>query len=349
MFPLSDGCNRNIRRPRRLRARYPSPFLVAHVEVLHPTTAFDTPTPHLAASRAARPRRAIPPDSCSSPEDTITPACLQPLHGIPLTRATQTSNTLLVAGYAENWPQTAALELFLQNYRSDMQSNTTLALKSLDGRTDQQGEFFFSSVLEGNLDIQARHWSPVTFLTVGNDTTQTGFITSLLATTFFLTGAADPPSTMTTSYGDNEINFGSSLPTKICNGYMALGARGTSVLFSPGDGGVHGPRVPRCSHSMHQRHLYTGLPCVRRCPLSPPSAHPSISPLKTAESFSSGGFSDVFPLPAYQSASVAAYLAALPSDFPRIFNAGARGFPDVAFQGRVIIVVQVKRFCLDHG
>lgn len=88
--------------------------LVGHVEVLHPTTAFDTPTPRLSASRAAgsrRSRRAIPPDSCLGPEDTITPACLQTLYGIPLTPATQTSNTLLVTGYTENWPQTAALEV----------------------------------------------------------------------------------------------------------------------------------------------------------------------------------------------------------------------------------------------
>ncbi|KAF7346958.1 Family S53 protease-like protein [Mycena venus] len=57
--------------------------LIGHVEVLHPTTAFNTPTPRLASSRTARSRlsrRTIPPDSCLGPEDTITPACLQTLY-----------------------------------------------------------------------------------------------------------------------------------------------------------------------------------------------------------------------------------------------------------------------------
>ncbi|KAJ7232946.1 hypothetical protein C8J57DRAFT_1383088, partial [Mycena rebaudengoi] len=82
----------------------PPEELVGHVEVLHPTTVFDTPIRRLAASRAARSRRsrcAIPPDSCLGPEDTITPACLQTFYRISFTPATQTSNTLLVTGYAE--------------------------------------------------------------------------------------------------------------------------------------------------------------------------------------------------------------------------------------------------------
>ncbi|KAJ6578520.1 family S53 protease-like protein [Mycena capillaripes] len=301
--------------------------LVGHVEVLHPTTAFDTPIPRLAASRAARSRRS------RRPEDTITPACLQTLYGIPLTPATQTSNTLLVTGYAENWPQTAALELFLQTYRPDMPSNTTFALESLDGGIDTQGQFFFSDVLEANLDVQytvgLATGVPVTFLSVGNDTTENGFITSLLDTTIFLAGAVALSSTMTTSYGDNEINFGSSLATKICNGYMALGARGISVLFSSGDGGVRGAHdVPiQCTND-------TFIPVFpASCPfVTSVGATVNFAP-ETAESFSSGGFSNVFPMPTYQSASVAAYLATQPSDFPGIFNASGRGFPDVAFQG----------------
>ncbi|KAJ7888878.1 family S53 protease-like protein [Mycena olivaceomarginata] len=310
--------------------------LVGHVEVLHPTTAFDTPTPRLSASRAAgsrRSRRAIPPDSCLGPEDTITPACLQTLYGIPLTPATQTSNTLLVTGYTENWPQTAALELFLQTFRPDMPSNTTWALESLDGGVDTQGQFFFSNVLEANLDVQytigLATGVPVTFLSVGNDTTETGFITSLLDTTIFLASAADPPSAMTTSYGDNEINFGNSLATKICNGYMALGARGISVIFASGDGGVRGGHdVPiQCTND-------TFIPVFpASCPfVTSVGATANFTP-EVSEPFSSGGFSNVFPIPAYQSASVAAYLATLPSDFPGIFNASGRGFPDVAFQG----------------
>ncbi|KAF8186085.1 family S53 protease-like protein [Mycena galopus ATCC 62051] len=310
--------------------------LVGHVEVLHPTTAFDTPRVRLGSRRTARSRRsrrAIPPDSCMGPEDTITPACLQTLYGIPLTPATQSSNTLMVAGYIGDWAQTGALELFLQMLRPDIPPNTTFAVESLDGGLDTQGQFFFENVIEPNLDTQytigLATGVPVTFLTVGNDTTEASFFTSLVDTTTFLASAANPPNTMTTSYGDNESNLGSSLATKICNGYMALGARGISVLYASGDGGVRGGHdVPiQCTND-------TFIPVFpASCPfLTSVGATVNFAP-ETAEPFSSGGFSDVFPMPSYQSAQVAKYLETLPADFPGIFNASGRGFPDVAFQG----------------
>ncbi|KAJ7246614.1 hypothetical protein C8J57DRAFT_1523315 [Mycena rebaudengoi] len=226
------------------------------------------------AARSRRSRCAIPPDSCLGPEDTITPACLQTFYRIPLTPATQTSNTLL---------------LFLQTYRPDMPSSTTFVLESLDGGKDAQGPFLFNNVLEASLDVQytvgLATGVPVTFLSVGNDTTETGFITSLLDTTIFLAGAPDPSSTMTTS--------------QICNGYMALGARGISVLFSSGDDGVRGGHdVPlQCTND-------TFIPVFpASCPfVTSVGATVNFAP-ETAESFSSGGFSDVFPMPAYQSAS----------------------------------------------
>ncbi|KAJ7258617.1 family S53 protease-like protein [Mycena rebaudengoi] len=242
------------------------------------------------AARSRRSRRAIPPDSCLGPEDTLTPACLQRFYGIPLTPAIQTSNTLLVTGYAENWPQTAAL--FLQTYRPDMPSNTTFVLESLDGGKDTQGPFLFSNVLEAGLDVQCTvglaTGVPVTFLSVGNDTTETGFITSLLDTTIFLASAPDPSSMMTTSYGDNEIKFGSSLVTQVCNGYMALGARGIFLLFSSGDDGVRGGHdVPlQCTND-------TFIPVFPACRpfVTSIGATVNFAP-ETAESFSTGGFSD---------------------------------------------------------
>ncbi|KAF7377283.1 Family S53 protease-like protein [Mycena sanguinolenta] len=293
----------------------------------------------LASRRAARSRcsrRAIPPDSCMGPEDTITPACLQTLYGIPLTPATQSSNTLMVAAYIGDWAQTAALELFLQMFRPDIPPNTTFAVESLDGGLDTQGQFFFENVIEPNLDTQytigLATGVPVTFLTVGNDTTEASFFTSLVDTTIFLASASDPPSTLTTSYGDNESNLGSSLAMKICNGYMALGARGISVLYASGDGGVRGGHdVPiQCTND-------TFIPVFpASCPfVTSVGATVNFAP-ETAESFSSGGFSDVFPMPSYQSAQVATYLETLPSDFPGIFNASGRGFPRRRISGGLV-------------
>jgi tripeptidyl-peptidase-1 len=131
---------------------------------------------------------------------------------------------------------------------------------------------------------------------------------------------------------------------------MALGARGISVIFASGDvrtchfskslqaknaisssiqGGVRGGHdVPiQCTND-------TFIPVFpASCPfVTSVGATANFTP-EVSEPFSSGGFSNVFPMPAYQSASVAAYLATLPSDFPGIFNASGRGFPDGRSRG----------------
>lgn len=57
-----------------------------------------------------------------------------------------------------------------------------------------------------------------------------------------------------------------------------------------------------------------------------------ISPEKAVD-FSSGGFSNYFDIPDYQTKAVKGYLSALGSDNSGKFNATGRGFPDVAAQG----------------
>lgn len=83
--------------------------LVAHIEVVQPTTAFvktrfgsGTPVMSIPIPRAANlTGRALPaPSSCAS---VITPACLEALYGIPTTLATQTSNQLGVSGFIDQF------------------------------------------------------------------------------------------------------------------------------------------------------------------------------------------------------------------------------------------------------
>jgi tripeptidyl-peptidase-1 len=54
-----------------------------------------------------------------------------------------------------------------------------------------------------------------------------------------------------------------------------------------------------------------------------------------AVSFSSGGFSDIFPRPLYQELAVSTYLATqlAPGKWKGLYNPAGRGFPDVAAQG----------------
>ena len=71
-----------------------------------------------------------------------------------------------------------------------------------------------------------------------------------------------------------------------------------------------------------------------------------VSP-EIAASFSAGGFSNVFPRPAYQAAAALNYINALnitgndtaTNSLAGRFNTTGRGFPDVAMQGRDVAIV----------
>jgi tripeptidyl-peptidase-1 len=105
-----------------------------------------------------------------------------------------------------------------------------------DSDIDPQQDVFDLDIIEANIDIQytigpyyvlsldlpsvRSSWGtglatgvPVTFLSVGDDETEEAFFTQFLDTTTYLAGVTNPPSTMTTSYGGNEVDFGASLAT----------------------------------------------------------------------------------------------------------------------------------------
>ncbi len=54
---------------------------------------------------------------------------------------------------------------------------------------------------------------------------------------------------------------------------------------------------------------------------------------ETAADFSSGGFSNYFAIPDYQTSAVSGYIKALGSTNSGKYNATGRGFPDIATQG----------------
>lgn len=107
---------------------------------------------------------------------------------------------------------------------------------------------------------------------------------------------------------------------------MQLGARGTSILFASGDGGVSGSQAEQCT--TFQPTFPSGCPF-----LTSVGATTGINP-ETAADFSSGGFSNVFARPSYQANAVNAYLTALGSTDAGLFNRTGRGFPDVSAQGK---------------
>ncbi|KAJ7162433.1 family S53 protease-like protein [Mycena filopes] len=309
--------------------------LVGHVDVISPSTDFVDSDIRLAPSTSSSlPSRDTPPASCNTnaASGRITPVCLQDLYGIPATPATQSNNTnsIIVSGYVDEWAQAADLTTFFKAFRPDIASNTTFTTTVLDGGENPQGSG--EAGVEANLDIQfsmgIATGVATEFLSVGGGGTIAEFAQSLLDTTTFLDGLDNPGTVLTTSYGTTESSFGASMAVKICNGYMALGARGISVIYASGDGGVRGNH-----DSASVCNINTFMPVF-------PAACPYVTAVgstigipEVAVNFTGGGFSNLFPTPDYQTAAVSSFLATIPSTFRGTFNKTGRGYPDVALQG----------------
>ncbi|KAF7974910.1 hypothetical protein HWV62_11073 [Athelia sp. TMB] len=255
---------------------------------------------------------------------TVTPACLQGLYGLPTAAATQTSNQIGVAGFLGQDAQQADLTSFLATLRPDLNSGTTFALDTLDGGSNPQGPG--DAGTEANLDIQytvgVAQGVPTTFISAGSDNSD-GF-DGFLDMVNYVLGLDTVPNVLTTSYAFNEPGMDFASANNLCNAYMQLGARGTSVFFASGDGGVSGTQSQSCT---------TFVPTFpSTCPYVTSVGGTTGSAPETAASLAGGGFSTLFAIPSYQSADVAAYLSGLGSTYSGLYNATGRGFPDIAAQ-----------------
>ena len=133
------------------------------------------------------------------------------------------------------------------------------------------------------------------------------------------------------------------MTSTLCNAYMQLGARGTSVLYVTGDGGVSGQEEEQCTtfvptfptskriDNPHRTHTYLSS---LACPYGTAVGATTGTGPETAASLSAGGFSNFFSQPAYQSSAVSAYLQRLGSTNSGLFNSSGRAYPDVSAQGR---------------
>ncbi|KAJ6451836.1 subtilisin-like protein [Mycena vitilis] len=323
--------------------------LVGHVDVLHPSTAFVvSPKRLVSATSSVGPQDVSASCNSSDPAGIITPTCLQELYGIPTTPATETSNTLLVTGYVDQWAQRADLAQFLKLVRPDLPPNTTFTVLTRHNATNPQGQNF-SGIGEANMDVQyttgIATGVPIEFLSVGNTLGLVEIPQDFLDTTTFLDGVESPPSVMTTSYGFSESFFGPSVATRICNGYMALGARGISVIFASGDGGVRGQHddLTLCANNTFDPVFPATCPFVTAV-----GSTQGFAPEK-ALNLTGGGFSNVFAAPSFQSGAVSGFLKTVPDDFPGIFNKTGRGYPDVSTQGWNFQMVNASKVVITGG
>lgn len=133
--------------------------------------------------------------------------------------------------------------------------------------------------------------------------------------------------------------------SNLCNAYMQLGARGVSVLYASGDGGVSGSQDETCTwfvptfpsgKAMYPPpwyHIFNPSEHISLvCPfVTSVGSTSGIS--ETAAPFTSGGFSNIFNTPSFQSDAVNAYITSLGSSYYGDYDIAGRAYPDVAAQG----------------
>ena len=169
---------------------------------------------------------------------------------------------------------------------------------------------------------------------------------------------------ISTSYGYNEADLTAPYERRQCNEYMKLGLAGTSILYSSGDYGVAG-NGGRC---INPNGTFNNGGSGRFNP-SFPSTCPYVTavgatqivpgasvtqPEEACETviFSGGGFSNVFPLPAYQSAAVTGFLQNHPPPYTaaQYNNSGqVRAYPDISANGANYVVAIDGTFSLVYG
>ncbi|KAJ7806655.1 family S53 protease [Mycena olivaceomarginata] len=288
--------------------------LTNHIKVLHPTLSFSPPNViseiSISKRRHLASRQAPDPTDCTIFQN---PACLQAKYNIPTTSATQSSNMITVTGFQFNNPSVFLTQSFLNFMRPDKTFNVTFGTRYVAGASNSTSEGNSEVSLDMEYVMGLATDVPVTFLGIGPATaTPADFPTLLLEGFGVLLNDTNPPQVVSTSYGADESFYTPAVSESVCNLFMQLGGVQTGSSAGVGDNTAtckaFGPTFP------------SGCPWVT-------SVGATRNVVEIAAFLSSGGFSNVFPVPSYQAADTAAYMAQLGSTYQGLYNASGRGFP----------------------
>ncbi|GAB7354905.1 hypothetical protein MBLNU459_g5537t1 [Dothideomycetes sp. NU459] len=147
------------------------------------------------------------------------------------------------------------------------------------------------------------------------------------------------PQVISSSYGDDEQTVPYSYAKRACDGFMQLGARGITVLFSSGDSGVGANGTCYSNTNTSKAMFVPDFPAS--CPwVTAVGGTQGFEPETAVSRFGSGaGFSNYFGMPAYQTGAVEGYLGKIGSLYAGLYNRSGRAYPDVAAQGNHDVIV----------
>jgi len=255
------------------------------------------------------------------------PTCLRALYQVGQAAGTTGNASGCVTGYLEQYISLTDLQTFLKNFDPN---NTQAPAPTIIGPNDPS-----NPGIEASLDIQyleaLAHGTTLSFWYTAGRQPKNPENEPFLVWLQDLANTTNPPLVYSTSYGDDEPSVDYDYGSRVNTEFARAGARGLSILFASGDGGVSGGQSQRCTVFI--------------------ATYPAASPYITAVGgtylqstnplteygvdFSSGGFSNYWPRPDYQVKAVNDYLTVYGKNIPpqNLWNQSGRAFPDVAALG----------------
>ncbi|KAG6333310.1 hypothetical protein ID866_5777 [Astraeus odoratus] len=274
--------------------------------------------------------------SCNS--SVWSPCITQLYNAVNYSTSATNGNKIGIAGYAlSGYPSIEDLQLYYKAVNpAAVGSNFTIVLTNgVENQSVAAGE------IEPNLDTQIAfaltYPTPAYFyMTTGSPPFRPDVLTPNNTNEPFSATIPLRPSVLVTVMMSKQA-VPVSYARRVCSGMAALGARGISLLFSSGDGGVGdydtNPATQVCftNHGHNQTRFIPVFPAS--CPYVTAVGATRNIP-EVGAGFSGGGFSDYFQRPGYQKDAVPPYLDLLGKDtYKGLFNRNGRAIPDVSAQG----------------
>ncbi|KAF2466926.1 subtilisin-like protein [Lindgomyces ingoldianus] len=287
----------------------------------------------------------------------VTPLCLRTLYGtVDYKPKVPGQNQVALTDYLGELNNRSDTEIYLQRYRPEAVSaaykfrQISIANGTLQQTPNSPAQLRAGTGIEGNLDAETilgiswptplLAWSTagdppfapdIDNPTVDNEPYLT-WVNYVLKQDFV-------PQVISNSYEDNEQTVPYSYANVVCSQFAQLSARGVSILFGSGDGGVGGvqPGGSCLSNVNNQTQFIPLFPSS--CPYvtsvgATVNFKPEVAAYDPRNKFSSGGgFSNYFPQPKYQAEAVSEYLDTIGEEFSPLYNKSGRAYPDLAAYG----------------
>ncbi|KAI9449375.1 subtilisin-like protein [Lactarius psammicola] len=336
--------------------------LHTHVQTVVPTTYFDsmrTPqeTPWRSAVRAPVDMGSREPVTMlSSRNNKVTPSDLRWLYKTSAYVPVATDrNKIGIGGFLNEYPSPVDLKTYMAAYRTDAVGVGYRVAVINGGGYDPR-----RPSTEGNLNMEwtqaMAYPTPHIFYSTGGsiriqpDNKEPAKGDAWLEWLRFMLKDQNVPQTIVTPYSNNESDLPLEYTRALCKLFAQLGARGVSVIFTSGNGGVgRGNCVAKDGSGKVQFNPEFPSTCPWVTSVGGTTDGTTFEGPEVAAGLSGGGFSNHFPRPDYQDEAVPTFLRDLGSKHNGFYNAAGRGIPDISAQALKLSIVLNNQPLLSFG